>query len=254
MPVPDAFTACCRAVSSSGHHEPTSVIASLHIDSSIVCVSAGRASAVSIGLIDTFEDGTTENWRINLLNMGNNAFQPINVVSGGPAGLDDNFMLMRSSGLPGPGGRLVALNPAQWAGDYVAAGIAQITIDVNNLGDTDLFLRLLFEDPMNAPPENEAFTTSVVLPAASGWTHISFLVDPGSLIVEEGSALAALENATILRIFSNEEAEGPDEAEPIAALLRVDNIEAQAIPEPSSLILLTTGVATAYRRTRRRRD
>ena len=27
--------------------------------------------------------------------------------------------------------------------------------------------------------------------AASGWTHISFLVDPASLIVEEGSALEA---------------------------------------------------------------
>ena len=223
---------------------------------SIVCLTAGRASAVSIGLIDTFEDGTTDNWRINLLNLGNDAFQPINVTSGGPAGPDDNFMLMRSSGLPGPGGRLVALNPAQWAGDYVAAGITKISMDVNNLGDTDLFLRLLFEDPMNAPPENEAFTTSVFLPANSGWTSISFLVDPGSLIVEEGSALGALQNATILRIFSNEEAEGPDESDPIAAMLGVDNIEAEAVPvpEPSSLILLTIGVAAAYRRSPRRRD
>jgi hypothetical protein len=161
---------------------------------------------------------------------------------------------MSSSGLPGAGGRLVALNPAQWAGDYVAAGIMKISMDVNNLGSTDLFLRLLFEDPMGAPPENEAFTTSVFLPAGSGWTSISFLVDPGSLIVEEGSALEALQNATILRIFSNPDAEGPDEAEPIAAMLGVDNIEAVAVPEPSSLILLSTGVATVYRRSRRRRD
>lgn len=218
---------------------------------SIVCLSAGRASAVSIGLVDTFEDGTTDNWRINLLGMGNNTFQPVNVTSGGPAGLDDNYMLMTSSGLAGAGGRLVALNPAQWAGDYVAAGIRKISMDVNNLGSTDLFLRLLFEDPMGAPPENEAFTTSVFLPAGSGWTTISFLVDPGNLIVEEGSALNALQNATILRIFSNPEAEGPDEAEPIAAMLGVDNIEAVATPEPSSLILLTTGVAAMYRRRRR---
>lgn len=218
---------------------------------SIVCLSAGRASAVSIGLVDTFEDGTTDNWRINLLGMGNNTFQPVNVTSDGPAGLDDNYMLMTSSGLAGAGGRLVALNPAQWAGDYVAAGIRKISMDVNNLGSTDLFLRLLFEDPMGAPPENEAFTTSVFLPAGSGWTTISFLVDPGNLIVEEGSALNALQNATILRIFSNPEAEGPDEAEPIAAMLGVDNIEAVATPEPSSLILLTTGVAAMYRRRRR---
>lgn len=230
------------------------IVKHIFVALSIVCLSAGRASAVSIGLIDTFEDGTTDNWLINLLGMGNNAFQPINVPSGGPAGLDDNYMLMRSSGLAGAGGRLVVLNPAQWTGDYVAAGITAIRMDVNNLGNTDLFLRLLFEDPMGAPPENEAFTTAVFLPAGSGWTPISFLVDPGSLIVEEGSALDALQNATILRIFSNPDAEGPDEAEPIAAMLGVDNIEAIATPEPSSLILLTTGLAAVYRRSRRRRD
>ena len=123
----------------------------------IVCLSAGRASAVSIGLSDTFEDGTTDNWRINLLGMGNNAFQPVNVTSGGPEGLADNYMLMTSSGLAGPGGRLVALNPAQWAGDYVAAGIRKISMDVNNLGSTDLFLRLLFEDPMGRTSRERSF-------------------------------------------------------------------------------------------------
>jgi len=220
------------------------------ITSAIFCVSAGRASAAVIGLQDTFEDGTTQNWRINLLGQGSNANQPVNVATGGPAGVDDNYMLMTSTGLPGAGGRLVVLNPAQWAGDYIAAGINTIRMDVRNFGNQDLSLRLLFEDPMGAPPENEAITQSVLLPAGSGWTPISFSIRPGSLIVEEGSALLALQHATILRIFNNPNAEGPDEAAPIAASLGVDNIEAVAAPEPSSLLLLSGGLLMLFRRGR----
>jgi hypothetical protein len=217
------------------------------IASSIFCLNAGAASGAVIGLEDTFEDGTTQNWRINLLGLGSNANQPVNVPTGGPQGVDDNYMLMTSTGLPGSGGRLVALNPAQWAGDYVAAGINTIRMDVRNFGNQDLFLRLLFEDPMGAPPENEALTKAVLLPAGSGWTPISFSIRPGKLIVEEGSALLALENTTILRIFHNANPEGPDEAAPIAASLGVDNIEAVA-PEPSSVLLLAGGLLLLFRR------
>ena len=218
------------------------------VASSIFCLNAGIASGAVIGLTDTFEDGTTQNWRINLLGMGSNANQPVNVSTGGPQGVDDNYMLMTSTGLPGAGGRLVVLNPAQWAGDYIAAGINTIRMDVRNFGNQDLHLRLLFEDPMGAPPENEALTNEVVVPAGSGWTPISFSIRPGSLIVEEGSALLALQHATILRIFNNPNAEGPDEADPIAASLGVDNIEALAVPEPSSLLLLTGGLLMLFRR------
>ena len=218
------------------------------IASSMFCLSTGAASAAVIGLKDTFEDGTTQNWRINLLGMGSDDNQPVNVPTGGPQGADDNYMLMTSTGLPGAGGRLVALNPAQWAGDYVATGINTIRMDVRNFGEQDLHLRLLFEDPMGGPPENEALTQSVLLPAGSGWTPVSFAIRPGSLIVEEGSALLALENTTILRIFHNPEPEGPDEAAPIAASLGVDNIEALAVPEPSSLLLVAGGLAMLIRR------
>ena len=206
-------------------------------------LSAGEASAVSIGLTDTFEDGTTQGWRINLLGLGDDLFQPVNVPTGGPAGVNDNFMLMTSSGQPGAGGRLVALNFLQWSGNYTAAGISSIQMDVNNLGATDLYLRLLFEDPMGAPPENEAFTPAVFLPAGSGWTPISFSILASNLIVEAGSAELALSNATILRLFSNPNDGGPDEAAPILARLGVDNITA-AVPEPASLGLVVVGLVT----------
>jgi hypothetical protein len=46
------------------------------------------------------------------------------------------------------------MNATQWAGDYLAAGIDGIAMDLRNLGTTDLTVRLLLEDPMGAPPAN----------------------------------------------------------------------------------------------------
>src|SRR5215217_6443564 len=85
-------------------------------------------SAVTIGQVDTFADGTTMGWFV----PGMSPNPPINEPTGGPAGVGDGFLQLRSSGLEGSGGRLAVLNPIQWAGDYTAAGVTAIQIDVNN--------------------------------------------------------------------------------------------------------------------------
>src|SRR4029453_3320693 len=106
---------------------------------------------VTIGQVDNFEDGTTQNWVINLLGMGSPppSTLPTNVPTGGPAGAGDNYLRLTSTGIPETAGsRLVAVQyQHQWAGNYIAAGITAITMDVNNLGDTDHYLRVLFADP-----------------------------------------------------------------------------------------------------------
>ena len=134
------------------------------------------AAAVTLGQTDNFEDGTTQNWLVGLLGAPHPA-PPENIPSGGPAGVDDNYLLLTAVGGNGPGNRLTVINASQWAGDYLAAGITGIWMDVNNFGNTDLALRLLVADPLGGPPTNVAFSTDpIVVPAGSGWQagEISF--------------------------------------------------------------------------------
>jgi len=206
---------------------------------------------VTIGQVDNFEDGTTQNWIINVLGMGSPPFPPVNVPTGGPAGVADNYLRLTSTGIPDTaGGRLVAVQyQHQWTGNYIAAGITAITMDVNNLGTSDLYLRLLIADPMDAPPANEAFSIApIFLPAGSGWRAVTFPVGPGFFTADAGTVTAALSNATELRVFNSAPVITGSPAPPfVAAVLGVDNITAigtAAIPEPATNVLFGLGIAS----------
>ena len=119
-------------------------------------------------------------------------------------------------------------------------------MDVFNPGNTNLALRLLFEDPF--PPSNQAVSSSAIpLPAGSCWTHVVFPITPGDVTAVLGSVDAALSNATTIRIFHATTAAFP--GDPIVAQLGVDNI--RAVPEPSVAMLLALalgGLAIGRRR------
>src|SRR5690242_10432873 len=108
------------------------------------------ASGATIGQIDTFSTGT-ENWMAPDPDNPN----PPTTALGGPGGPADQYLkLVANGGDFAPetaGSRLTVLNGAQWAGNYVAAGIRAIAMDVNNFGPDPLFLRLLFESFPGAP-------------------------------------------------------------------------------------------------------
>lgn len=182
---------------------------------------AANALAVVPNQIDTFEDGTTQGWVAGLLGAPHPA-PPANEPSGGPDGVDDNYLLVTSFGGGGPGSKLVAINPAQWAGDYPASGVGAIAADLRNLGNTDLSIRLLVEDPGAGPPVNVAVTQAVVLPAGSDWTHAEFSLEPGDLVAVLGAVEGALAGATAIRIFHNPDPTFPPPS--IAAQLGVDNV------------------------------
>jgi hypothetical protein len=217
-----------------------------------------------VGQIDTFEDGTTQGWTAGGV-MGVPPFPPTNISTGGPAGSGDNYLLLRAIGIDGPGGRLSAFNLSQWAGDYLAAGITAIRMDVTNFGPEDASLRLLFADapgglanPGGGPPSNLAITDAVFVPAGGDWTPISFALDPASLTAILGDATTALSNATELRIFHNPSptfAGPPIGPPPVALNVGVDNILAtqgvQVIPEPSSAVLTAVGLLALFIRRRR---
>jgi hypothetical protein len=205
------------------------------------------AAAVILGQTDDFEDGTTQNWLVGLLGAPHPA-PPQNIPSGGPAGVDDNYLLLTAVGGNGPGNRLTVINTSQWAGDYLATGITGIWMDVINLGNSDLALRLLLEDPLGGPPTNVAFSSDpIAVPAGSGWKPVKFSLNPADLTAGAGSVLTALTHATELRIFHSTAAGFP--GDPVAASLGVDNIT--AVPLPGTLLLLATGLGLlAWRRFR----
>jgi hypothetical protein len=212
-------------------------------------VGSHEAGAVSLGQVDTFEDATTQGWVVNLLGTGSHPAPPANVPSDGPAGADDNYLLLTSvGGAEVAGNRLTVINATQWAGDYSAAGVTGIAMDLRNLGSTDLFLRLLLEDPTTGPPTNSAVSTDAIfLPAGGAWTHVLFEVTAADLTAVLGSVGAALADATLLRIFHNPTAGFPGPS--IVASLGVDNV--RAVPEPGVAFLLAIGLGALSQRRRR---
>jgi hypothetical protein len=223
------------------------------------------AFAVASGELDTFGGGTTENWTVSLLGMGVHPAPPANVPDGGPSGAGDNFMRLTSFGGAGAGARLSVINTTQWTGNFIGAGITSIRMDVNNLGTTDLVLRLLFADPTAAaPPSNIALSTAgAFVPGGSGWMSIIFPIALADLTAELGSVAAALTNATEMRIFHNPDPDfpGPPLGIPaITALLGVDNIQAVSsgaaisAPHTGALLLLGLALMAGLRRLPNRRS
>jgi hypothetical protein len=232
----------------------------LFAGSACLLLAPAAAADPIVGQVDNFEDGTTQGWRINLLGMGSPPANtlPANIPTGGPAGLNDNFLLLTSNGSQGAGGRLVALTlDPRWTGDYVAAGVNAITMDVNNLGATSLALRMLFESvgPMG-PTDVAASAGAVIVPPGSGWTRVTFPIAPDDLTALMGSVGAALTRANVVRLFHGPAAAFPGPAS--AAQLGVDNITASsaqtaaAVPEPATLAVFA-GLAGAGGLVARRR-
>lgn len=202
----------------------------------LVLLAPLSALAVVDAQIDTFESGTAAGWSAGLPHP----VPPQNVATGGPAGVDDNFLQLTSFGGFGPGSRMAAFNPAQWSGDYTAAGIGGILVDVDNPGITELSLRLFFADGAGMGFTNAAISTlPVVVPAGSGWITAFFPVAPSDLTAVVGDVGQALADTVQLWILHNDTAAFP--AAPIAATLGVDNIE--ALPEPTAPAALGAGFA-----------
>jgi PEP-CTERM motif len=198
---------------------------------------AHSLSAVTIGQIDTFESGTTEGWVAGGGPNGQNPPVPPFVQStGGPTGTDDAFLVITSGGVFGPGSRLTAFNIfGQWAGNYLTNGVGAIAMDLINLGQTELTIRLNFENPF-AGGDFAVTNTAITLDVGSGWTHVLFPIGLGQHTAVGGTVSGALANTSVLRIMH---APG-DDPDAIAGVLGVDNITA-AVPEPGTIAMTLGG-------------
>jgi hypothetical protein len=198
--------------------------------------TAGPAWAVSLGTTDTFETGT-EGWSTGDPSPN----PPLAIADGGPGGAGDGYLLLSASGIGGPGGKLVAWPGADFRGNYLAAGVTALAMDLNNLGPTSLSLRLYLDGPLGS---TAVLSDAIALPAGSGWTSVRF---PMVASAYDGPAALVLSGVSQLRLYHGTAAVYPGPA--IAAQLGVDNVT--AVPEPGPAWLLAAGLAALALRRRR---
>ena len=189
---------------------------------------ATPAAAITLGMADTFQFGADGGWSAGPVSVN----PPAVVASGGPAGAGDGYLLITATGGVGAGSRLTAIAGPQWSGNYLAAGVDGITLDVHNLGSTTLQLRLWLTGPAGSTALS---STALVVPAGSGWTPARFALDASALT---GSALATLADVQQLRLYHSSTAAFPGEA--IVAALGIDNIS--AVPEAPAAWLMVPGL------------
>lgn len=182
-----------------------------------LCASA----QVSAGQVDDFEDGTVQSWII-----GSSSGAPFNVSTGGPNGVNDNFLEYTSTGTSGTASRMIFFNAnSQWSGNFTSEGIVEIQFDAQALTN-DLNLRLAFQGPNGA---RMVSTNPVFLAAGTGWTSIALSLNIADFTMVQGpptstpaDVLVAVSTMRILSHASIDNWKG----EEIAATLRVDNITA----------------------------
>src|SRR5262245_48674061 len=130
--------------------------------------------AIVANQVDTFNSGTTESWGIS------NGAVPVGVLmNGGASGMAGDHALLMDSGEFG-GGRLLVVNRMQWTGNWTAAGITQVSMDVKNPNGFALLMRLGIVGPsgfgMGGGGDTFISKKVISVPADNAWHSITFNV------------------------------------------------------------------------------
>jgi hypothetical protein len=192
----------------------------------ITAFAIPTANAVTLGQIDDFEDGTTQLWSEG----GPSPNPPQNMASGGPAGVDDNYLSNTSTGIGSSGSKMVMSNTGPWSGDYISEGIQGIKMMMANFGSTPLQMRIAISGPSAT---RYGSTTAFNLPADGAWHPVVFGMTESDLTNLGGIATPnqVLANVGTVRILAA--GGGPSwTGDSIAASIGVDDIEAVSVSVP----------------------
>lgn len=205
--------------------------------------------AVSNGQTDNFQDGSTMGWQNGEV-IG--AIPVTNIANGGPGGTGDAYIRLSADG-SGAGGKLTAFNRDQWLGDYIAAGVTAIEVDLRNEGAVSLTIRLAFKNgPGGGAGAPGYMTQAIILAVGSGWQHVTISLIPANLIaVNNPPAFSSFFIGEVRFIHSvgTSSLSGTT----VVGQLGIDNIH--AVPEPAVTSLLAgTFLAIAARFALRRRS
>ena len=198
----------------------------------VAIASAGSTFAIAVGEVDNF-NVDVEGWKTG---MSGGVGSVVRVAAGGPAGASDAFLKVTAD----PAStifKLVFFNQAQWAGNYISAGVTSIAMSLKNLGNAPLAMRVTLGTSVAPLNGGEWYTSTnpINLPAMSNWTNVSFPIGAGDLTNFSGMGTYATDMANImtLRILNVADASPyGDNVDEIPFILGLDNITAVGAAAP----------------------
>jgi hypothetical protein len=196
-------------------------IVSVLIGAAMLVLPLACRAQIMVGHIDDFQDGTTQEW------LGANVEA---VADAGPNGAGDTALRSSATGAPfGPNGKLIVFNNTDsWTGNWTAAGVVQISLDVHNPNAFPLFMRLAIAGPdgfFGGGGGDVHLTDGIEVAGDNAWHSITFdvLADNfTSLNPTHQDAAAALADVTHFRVLHHPEHSFVGEA--IDADFLIDNI------------------------------
>ncbi len=128
------------------------------------------ASAVTIDMVDDFEDGTTMGWEKGIKSTS----QPTVIEEVG----GNHYLEVRANGKDdGHDSKMTFGNPDQWRGNYNTADVGSIQSRMKNSGEESLFMRLRLEAYIGDYWHFYSSAEAIELPADGQWYDLSFGLD-----------------------------------------------------------------------------
>lgn len=197
-------------------------------------------------------------------NNGNEGWQPDNWVTNDVNGITPgNPYLEIAADGSGQLGKMITFNAnAEWTGNYQAAGVTGIQLDIRNMSDSDdVYLRMAIGN--RASPQQSGGTwwlsnTATFIPLESDWMHV-FLPFTEADMVVVGNIMGESDNEAFIDTFSAiQNIRILSAAVPVGAIgdeflgdVGIDNVA--LVPEPSTMPLIGLGALMVYYGRRRNR-
>lgn len=152
----------------------------LFLTSALFLTTSVAFGGPTVGRVDDFEDGTLQGW--------SSGAEVNNISSGGPLGAGDNYLQLKRPTPTNPAPfHIGAHNITTWTGDYLAAGVRAIEMDINVIevssGPSDLSFRIVIFGPGGAFSTRTPITVSKLV----SWQHVVFGLTRSDLVLVHGS-------------------------------------------------------------------
>ncbi len=144
----------------------TRLLTRISLSLALGLLTPSLAECITLNQIDTFT-GNLDNWTDG--HLGSNV---LNVSTGGPNGAGDGYLQV-SSGALGGAQRMITFNRMQWTGNYIAAGVGSVSMELKNFGTTTIPIRITLRDSTGGATDPGYSTLNAFSLPADGQWHLA---------------------------------------------------------------------------------